>query len=80
MPCESVHLKLVKRCSERLSPIISDPKYTYLGNHPTDLFSEPPLSPFSAMGVAAEPGQKGINWSNIAVGEYIFLVIVLVFC
>lgn len=21
------------------------------------------------MGVAAEPGQKGINWSNIAVGE-----------
>lgn len=22
------------------------------------------------MGVSTEPGQKGVNWSNIAVGEY----------
>jgi hypothetical protein len=22
------------------------------------------------MGVQKEPGQKGVNWSNIAVGEY----------
>lgn len=28
-----------------------------------------PCSSFSAMGVSAEPGQKGVNWSNIAVGE-----------
>lgn len=32
------------------------------------------------MGVAAEPGQKGINWSNIAVGELIFVVTVRVVC
>ena len=32
------------------------------------------------MGVAAEPGQKGINWSNIAVGELILVATVRVVC
>jgi len=26
------------------------------------------------MGVAATPGQKGVNWSNIAVGERVFVL------
>jgi hypothetical protein len=26
----------------------------------------------STMGIQREPGQKGVNWSNIAVGEHIF--------
>ncbi len=29
-----------------------------------------PLPSFIVMGVSAEPGQKGVNWSNIAVGEF----------
>ena len=37
------------------------------------LYSVTPISLFAvhsrAMGVPLEPGQKGINWSNIAVGE-----------
>lgn len=32
------------------------------------------------MGVAAEPGQKGINWSNIAVGERIFVPFIRIVC
>jgi len=35
-------------------------------NGPLFLFSTPLRS---VMGVSAEPGQKGVNWSNIAVGE-----------
>ena len=32
-------------------------------------FSTPCVHFPSVMGVSAEPGQKGVNWSNIAVGE-----------
>ena len=44
-------------------------------NPTASLYSNYSISPVRchcrAMGVPSEPGQKGVNWSNIAVGEHV---------
>ena len=73
-------LRLSPICLEKLFIGKSSDRVQTL--HNVSLFPEPssPLPLFSAMGVAAEPGQKGINWSNIAVGECISVATVRVVC
>jgi hypothetical protein len=41
--------------------------------HTRSFLPHPPFLAAATMGVQREPGQKGVNWSNIAVGERLAL-------